>query len=177
MPRPDIDSLLADFRLVIETANSAEAAWSGLERLADGLFGVKLFTVTVVDMAKGVARRLYTSDPESYPVSGTKPIVVDAWFKQVVLGRQSFVRNTLAEIAEHFPDHKLIGKLGCGSVLNMPVALGGEVVGTVNCLHAEQHFTPERVAAAGHLALPALTAFLVRAALERTGGSQNVSLQ
>jgi hypothetical protein len=28
---------------------------------------VKLFTVTTVDMANGVARRLYTSDPESYP--------------------------------------------------------------------------------------------------------------
>jgi GAF domain-containing protein len=171
MARADIDSLLADFRRVIETANSADAAWSAPEKLADGLFGVKLFTVTIVDMAKGVARRLYTSDPESYPVSGTKPIVVDAWFEQVVIARQSFVRNTLAEIAEHFPDHQLIGKLGCGSVLNMPVVLGGEVAGTVNCLHAEHHFTPERVAAASHLALPALTAFLVRAALPRTGSS------
>jgi hypothetical protein len=87
--------------------------------------------------------------------------VVDPWFEQVVINRQSFVRNTLAEIAEHFPDYELIGKLGCGSVLNMPVVLGGEVAGTVNCLDVEHHFTPERVAAARHLALPALAAFLI----------------
>jgi GAF domain-containing protein len=161
MPYADVDSLLADFRSTIETADNADAAWSALETFADGLFGVKLFTVSAVDMAKGVARRLYTSDPENYPVSGTKPLVVDPWFEQVVIGRQSFVRNTLAEIAEHFPDHELIGRLGCGSALNMPVVLGGEVAGTVNCLHAEHHFTPERVAAARHLALPALAAFRV----------------
>src|SRR5262245_18582469 len=100
MPRADIDRLLPDFRRAIETAHNADAAWPALESLADGLFGVKLFTVTIVDMARGVARRLYTSDPESYPASATKPIVVDAWFEHVVTARQSFVRNTPAEIAE-----------------------------------------------------------------------------
>ena len=155
------DSLLAEFRRALEQTSDADTAWSALERLANGLFGAKLFTVTTVDMVKGEARRLYTSDPVSYPVSGTKPIVVDPWFEHVVLGRNNFVKNTLAEIAEHFPDYELIGTLGCGSVLNMPVILGGEVVGTVNCLDAEHHFTPERVAAARHLALPALAAFLI----------------
>lgn len=152
---------VADFRRAVEAANDPVVAWNALEKLADALIGVKLFTVTTVDTAKGVARRLYTSDAASYPVSGTKPVVVDPWFEQVVVGKQNFVRNTLAEIAGHFPDHELIGRLGCGSVLNMPVVLGGEVVGTVNCLDAEHHFTSERIAAAEHLQLPALAAFLI----------------
>jgi hypothetical protein len=151
----------ADFRSVVEATNDPNEAWKALHRLSDALFGVKLFTVTTVDMAKGEARRLYTSDPESYPVSGTKPVVVDPWFEQVVIGRQKFVKNTLTEIAEHFRDHELIGKLGCGSVLNLPVIVGGEVVGTINCLDAEHHFTSQRVAASEYLALPALTAFLI----------------
>jgi GAF domain-containing protein len=157
----DVDNLLADFRRVIEVASDSDAAWRALHRLAEALFGTNLFTVTAVDMANGVARRLYTSDAASYPVSGTKAVVVDGWFEQVVVGKQNFVRNTLAGIAEHFPDHELIGQLGCGSVLNMPVILGGEVVGTINCLDAEHHFTPERVALSEYLALPALAAFLI----------------
>jgi GAF domain len=88
-------------------------------------------------------------------------VVVDPWFEQVVVARQNFVKNTLAEIAEHFPDYELIGRLGCSSVLNIPVVLGGEVVGTINCLHEENHFTPERVRSSEHLALPALAAFLI----------------
>lgn len=152
---------LDDFRHVIETTGDADMAWGALRQLADALFGAKLFTATTIDMAKGVARRLYTSDPQSYPVSGTKPVIADPWFEHVVIGRRNFVRNTLAEIAEHFPDHELIGRLGCGSVLNMPVILGGEVVGTINCLDAEHHFTAERIAASRHLALPALVVFLM----------------
>ena len=36
--------------------------------------GGRLFTVTVIDRAAGLARRVYTSHPDTYPVSGTKPI-------------------------------------------------------------------------------------------------------
>jgi hypothetical protein len=149
------------FRSALEATNDPAVAWAALQQLADALFGVKLFTVSTVDMTAGLSRRLYTSDPASYPVSGTKPISRDAWYELVVAGRQNFIKNTLAEISGHFPDYELIGSLGCGSVLNMPVVLGAEVVGTVNCLGAEHHLTPERIAASEHLRLPALAAFLI----------------
>ncbi|MET0576944.1 MAG: GAF domain-containing protein [Mesorhizobium sp.] len=152
---------VTDFRSALEATNDPAVAWAALQQLADALFGVKLFTVSTVDMTAGLSRRLYTSDPASYPVSGTKPISRDAWYELVVAGRQNFIKNTLAEISGHFPDYELIGSLGCGSVLNMPVVLGGEVVGTVNCLGAEHHLTPERIAASEHLRLPALAAFLI----------------
>ncbi len=112
------------------------------------LFGARLFTVTVQDPAKGLVRRAYTSHPDDYPLSGTKPIGDDAWSRQVLVLGQSFVANTTADFAGLFPDHAQINALGCQSALNIPVKRAdGAVVGTVNILDAEGHFTPARIAA------------------------------
>ena len=102
-----------------------------------------------VDMRKMLARRAYTSDPANYPCSGTKPVEMNSWFEVVHPRREMFVANTLAEIAQVFPDHALIGSLGCGSVVNLPIVLGGELVATMNILDREHHYTPERVSVVG----------------------------
>ncbi len=68
--------------------------------------------------------------------------------------------NTIAEIAKVFPDHELIWSLGCGSVVNLPIVIGGKVVGTMNALDAEHHYDQERVAVAERLRLPAKAAWL-----------------
>ena len=129
------DAARRAFEAALAAAATPEAAFSALHRLADAVVGVRLFTVMTVDMAAGLARRAYTSDPESYPATGTKPVTMNAWF-EVVHGRhEAFVANTLAEIAEVFPDHELIGSLGCGSVVNLPVLRAGRLVATVNLLY------------------------------------------
>jgi GAF domain-containing protein len=102
--------------------------------------------VTLVDHARGLARRVYSSHPEAYPVSGTKPLTANAWFAAVIDAARPFVANTTAGFAEYFPDHALINALGCAAALNIPVVGRGHVVGTVNILDVEGHFTPERVA-------------------------------
>lgn len=110
--------------------------------------GARLFTVTVHDPAARLFRRVYTSHPADYPVSGTKPMGDDAWTRHVIGEGQSFVANTTAEFAPLFPDHAQINALGCHSALNIPLFDdAGAVVGTVNILHDEGHFTPDRVAA------------------------------
>jgi len=151
---------LAEFRAALANDTHGEAPWQALQALAQELIGCKLFTVTTVDLDANLARRLYTNMAEAYPVSGTKPITVDPWFELVVEGRKLFVANTLDEIANHFPDWELIGSLGCGSCVNMPVVVGGTVLGTVNMLDEEQHFTLERVALIENLQVPAIAAFL-----------------
>ena len=104
-----------------------------------------------------------------YPCSGTKPIESNAWFDVVHGRREMFVANTLAEIAQVFPDHELIGKLGCGSVVNLPIILGNKLQATMNILDREHHYSPERTAAiASDLSLPAKAALL---AFERLVGS------
>lgn len=114
--------------------------------------GTRLFTVTVQDQAAGLARRAYTSHPVEYPVSGTKPLTHDGWYDQCIGARQVFVANTTPEFARYFFDHALITSLGLGSCINIPIfaadgAVPGPVLGTVNLLAEEHHFTPQKLAA------------------------------
>jgi hypothetical protein len=127
-------------------ADAPETIFAELHRAADAACGARLFTVTVLDRARGLARRAYSSHAEAYPVSGTKPMLANDWSRMVVEAGQPFVANTTAEFAQYFADHALINSLGCHAALNIPVAEAGTVVGTVNILDAEGHFTPERVA-------------------------------
>ncbi len=125
--------------------------------------GTRLFTVTTVDEEAGLARRLYTSHPVEYPVSGTKPMEKDGWYDHTVRGQRTFVANTPPEFAKYFFDHALIVSLGLGSCINVPVVDGGRVLGTVNLLAEAGHFTPDRLAAYEVLvaeATPALVAEL-----------------
>jgi len=110
--------------------------------------GGRLFTVSVLDRTAGLARRAYSSHPQDYPVSGTKPMTpqaeMNAWAKQVVERGEVFVANTVAEFALYFPDHALIESLGCGSVMNIPI-VQTEVIGTVNVLDVSHYFTADRI--------------------------------
>jgi GAF domain-containing protein len=144
------------FVAAVSEARTSASGWKALEDLAQSLVGHKLFTVMTVDMAAGLSRRAYSNQPAAYPVSGTKPIPDNRWFDIIHRQRQTFVANTIEDIATVFPDHQLIDSLGCGSVVNLPVVLEGELVATINLLHAAGHYTPERVATAEvQLAVPA----------------------
>jgi GAF domain-containing protein len=153
---------IAAFDAAIAEAKGAEEAFGALQVLAQATVGAKLFTYMSVDIAAELARRAYTSDPKNYPTSGTKPIRYDSWFDIVHKQRQYFVANTIEDIAKVFPDYELINSLGCQSVVNMPVVIGGELIGTVNMLDVEGHYTPERVEVIREvLAVPAKLAALV----------------
>ena len=160
MTNEEFAAALAAFDDAIANDTRADAPWIALETLARKVIGAKLFTTMTVDMKNGVARRAYTSDPVNYPSSGTKPIRYDSWFDIVHRERKSFVANTIEDIAKVFPDYELIDSLGCQSVVNIPVVVAGELLGTVNCLDVAHHYTPERVAAADLLKMPARLAFL-----------------
>ncbi|MBK8440603.1 MAG: GAF domain-containing protein [Rhodobacter sp.] len=129
--------------------------------------GTRLFTVTALDEGAALFRRVYTSLPAEYPVSGTKPMERDGWHAHCIAGRRTFVANTPPEFAKYFFDHALIVSLGLGSCINIPVHDGaGPVIGTVNILAEAGHFTPERLAAYQALvatAQPALCAALPKA--------------
>lgn len=155
-PARVMSSSEARFVAAVSEAKAPESGWQALEDLAQSIVGHKLFTVMSVDTRAGLARRAYSNRPAHYPVSGTKPISHDSWFDIVHGKRRSFVANSIEDIAEVFPDHELIAALGCGSVLNLPVVLAGDLVATINLLNAAGHYTPERVAAAeARLAIPA----------------------
>jgi len=160
----DTTSALRAFETALSEATDATQAYDALCALTKATVGAKLFTVMTADMDAMLARRVYTDDAENYPTTGTKEIEMNRWFEQVHGRHETFVSNTLADIDTVFPDAKLIGELGCGSVINLPVILGGKMVATVNFLHEEGYYTPKRVAQAQDLLRLPSMAVLARAA-------------
>lgn len=131
--------------------------------------GVKLFTIMTYDNKRGFAQRVYSNMPHAYPVSGTKPANRTHWSGEVIEKRRTFVANDIDAIAQVFDDHALIRSLGCESVINVPVEVGGELIGTVNCLHEAGFYTPDRIAAAEALKLPAAACLLLNERSTREG--------
>lgn len=159
---------MIDFTQSLAAGNQPDTVFAALEQLVDKTIGVKLFTLMEVDHQRGVARRNYSNQPEAYPVSGEKPIQQNAWTAQVQGRHETFVANSIDEIAAVFPDYELIQSLGCESCLNLPIVVNGAVIGTLNCLHIAGHFTPERVKAAEALKQPGAIAFLLDNYIKRS---------
>ena len=158
MTRPDPVPGFAD---ALAGAKSERDIGLALHALADDLVGVRLFTMTADNPAKGYVRRVYSSDETAYPVLGTKPIVFDETYRKMTEERFIYVVNSVEGMKADFPDLDQIVSLGCGSCINIPIVAAGEMLGSVNLLHQEGWFTEERVAAARALIVPAIACFLI----------------
>lgn len=158
---------MRDLAQAIADPNQPEAAYAALEALVDDTIGITLFTMMELDLGRGVARRTYSNMPEAYPSSGEKPMQPGKWSETVEGRHETFVANSIEDIAEVFADHELIQSLGCESCLNLPIVAGGKLLGTLNCLNVAGHFTPERVAAAETLKLPGAAVFLLAQSLKK----------
>lgn len=121
------------------------------EKVYDGLWhwtretcGGKLFTVTLFDVPAGLVRRVYSSHPKEFPLSGQKPIIENV-FTDRILGEQStFICNDVFSMPDQFPDADVITTLGCGASANVPIVENGEVIATLNLLDEMHSFGPER---------------------------------
>jgi hypothetical protein len=118
-----------------------------------------IFTLMV--SAGDEVSRVYTNQPEAYPVMGRKPMRQTAWSAHVMEGGQPWLGPTLAAIAEVFPDHALIASLGCGACINVPVLYDGKVIGTMNALDREGAYTAASIALVAPLAPLAIPSFLL----------------
>ncbi len=135
------------------------AALDALGRLAAQVTGAKLVTLMTVEDSG--AERLWSNMPDVYPVSGRKPLNESYWSDVVVRNQQTFVANSIEKIAEVFPDHPLILSLGCESVMNLPIIVAGQVMGTINCLDGPGYWTAARLEKAEKLRLPGAAAYLL----------------
>lgn len=141
----ELDSISTALEEFYANIKSGTKPFEALHKLVENTVGAILFTVMEVDLEAGLAIRSYTSDQENYSASGSKPIHRDDWFELVCVERQPFVANTIKDIEKVFPDFDLIWSLGCGSVVNLPIIIRGDFVGTINLLHEEHYYTSERV--------------------------------
>jgi len=150
-----------------QPASTMEALYA----LADESVGARLFTLTTVEPVTGEYARIYSNEPDAYPVFGRKPADISDWSNYVLRDRKSFVANDIATIAARFPDHALIRSLGCESVINVPIEVCGRVVGTINMLHEAGYYTAEKVRASELLKLPGAVCFLLVNQLEGIAGA------
>jgi len=117
---------------------AASARMNGLRALEAVLRewpGFRLFTALALDEARGVRRRIHSSDPAGWPLGGEKPLRSgDAYHTALVLERRARLVEGREAIAAAFPDHALILALGCECAVNLPVRQAGRVLGALNLL-------------------------------------------
>ncbi|NIH78710.1 GAF domain-containing protein [Amycolatopsis viridis] len=133
---------------------------SRVESEVSAAIGVRLFTVLAWIPERRAMRRVYSSHPEQYPVGGEKTVEIAAgWLEQCIEKQQPYLGADREAVRAVFADAELIGSLGCGSVINVPVVDGRRTLGALNILDAEGSYDDTSVAAAvelAPLAVPAL---------------------
>ena len=144
---PINENMLAALAEVAETAASspAEALFAAVDQCMRPVLAQSLCTVNRYDPTNETLTRLYSSDPESYPVGGSKNKAGTAWGKQVLHDRRLYIGEGEAAIRQSFDDHTTIRALGLRSVINVPVASRGVCLGTINLLMTAETVQPHMI--------------------------------
>ena len=145
-PRVDPAPHLARVAQALAHPGQPAPLWAALDAALGAVIGHKLFTVLRFHADSRESERCYTNQPAAYPVGGRKPFTESAWSRQVFGERRPYIGTTADHIRSVFFDHALIIALGCESVLNLPVAYDGRVLGTLNLLHEAGWYGEEDVA-------------------------------
>jgi GAF domain-containing protein len=119
-----------------------------------------LCTVNRYDPSTDRLTRIYSSDPASYPIGGSKDKAGTSWGKQVLHERRIFIGEGVEAIRESFDDHATIQALGLGSVINIPVVVQDTCLGTLNLLMRAETVEPSMVRWAQMAGLLAAPGFL-----------------
>jgi hypothetical protein len=137
VPAADPGPHLAAVAAVGTMPGQPGALFGALDAALGAVLGHRLFTLLRYHADSGDSERVYTTHPRAYPVGGRKPLNPTPWTEQVLRRQQPYLGRTAADVRAVFFDHALIATLGCGSVLNVPVAWDGRTLGTINLLHEE----------------------------------------
>ena len=144
-----------------------EAAGAALHAWTDALVGAHLFTILAIDNATRTARRVYTSDDGLYPSGATDALGDSIWERTLIGEKRPLILNDAEALASLLPEAPTLIARGWGAMLNLPVVVAGDVLGTINILHESGRYTADRVEAAQILA-PAAATILLWEARRRT---------
>lgn len=162
MTRPDPLPALCRAAAALAMPNQPDAFLGALQGAMAEAIGHRLFTVMRHDPDAGRNRRVHSSDPAAYPVSGFKPVAWDhPWARRLLVEGLPWIGNGAADIAWAYPDHEKIAGMGLAGAMNLPVRWNGRTLGAVNLLHDAGHYTDADAvtgAVFAALAVPALLA-------------------
>lgn len=138
-----------------------DTGFRAIQEAAQAMIGHRLFTLFVLDEARGMSCRFYTSHPVEYPAGGYQPIDPTREFYDIVVkqGEPRFLRDR-ETIIRTFSDHAAILALGCESGVNMPVRWNGRTLGSVNLLHEAGYYGPHHRPTLNVLAALSIAPFL-----------------
>ena len=138
-------------RSIILNNNNKFKTFELLEKAFQDIIGHKLFTILRYDRNSLELERIYSSNLLNYPVSGIKKLTNTDWSKIVLFDGNIYIGYNSNDIKSSFPDYELIEKLGCRSVMNIPLLFKGNVVGSVNLLNTENWYNENQVNTANML--------------------------
>ena len=119
--------------------------FNSLDNILNDFIGHKLFTILKFDKINSNLERIYTSNSKDYPLQGKKDVIRNFWQVQVLEKGIAYIGYNFQDIKTSFSDFDLIKKLGCSSVLIIPVKSGGNIKGSVNLLHEESWYSNNHV--------------------------------
>ena len=125
--------------------------FNSLNKILNDFIGHKLFTILKFDKINSKLERIYTSNPREYPLQGKKDVIRNFWQVQVLEKGIVYIGYNSQDIENSFSDYDLIKKLGCSSVLIIPVKSGDNIKGSVNLLHEESWYSNNHVKTAQSL--------------------------
>jgi hypothetical protein len=108
-----------------------DAAFVALDKVVDRLFG-RLFT-TILKVEEEVwSRRIFTSVPREYPLSGRKPLPSNERTKLIYEERKPYFAIGHDRINAEYPGAAIVIGLGCDTLANIPIIYDGKVLGALN---------------------------------------------
>ncbi|MEM9682890.1 MAG: GAF domain-containing protein [Pseudomonadota bacterium] len=119
----------------VADATTPNAVFAAVAEAADRLIGHRLFTIMAFNADAVQVQRVYSNNPEAYPPGGRKDKRDTPWGRHVLEQGRPFIGVDADDIRANFDDHEVILGLGLESVLNVPVRLYGQTIGTMNLLH------------------------------------------
>ncbi|MBI3515329.1 MAG: GAF domain-containing protein [Proteobacteria bacterium] len=135
--------------------------YAALDRAMAGLIGHKLFTLMIYDAGARTVARVYSNQPDAYPVGGTKPYSASSLFDQLFERHQAVVVRNAEEIRRSFVDQELIARLGCSGSLHLPVVHDGVALGIMNLLHEAGRYDDPHIDLSAPFAAMLVTPFLI----------------
>jgi GAF domain-containing protein len=150
----DIETLAAD------AATSPNTLFEAIADVATRSVNAGLVTVMRHDAAASTVERLYSSNPQAYPVGAKKAKRDTAWGREVLTEHRLLVSAGDAALAKSFDDHATIIGLGLHSCVNVPLVSESKCVGTLNVCAVRSDWTDDEVSFVRALGLAALAGVL-----------------
>ena len=139
MAPPSFTDLMPEIAASMRSAGQPMALLASVDSIVSREIG-RIFSTFLMVHPDGEGERIFSSDPQTFPLGGRKPMLGREWSDHVIGRAKPFLARTMEEIRSSTLDSGWVDRLGCRCLLNMPIVHDGTVVGTFNVGVTENRF-------------------------------------